>query len=149
MKLLKVFTAVFLIISLLPTVSRATSPLETEIIRFEDGSYMTVELTVSQTRSSSKSASKTYHYHNIWGTEEWYATLTGTFTYDGTTSRCTLSGVIIGITDTSWYIISRDNNEQGDTAYGTIVMGYKLFGITTDKKTVNMSITCDKNGNIS
>lgn len=149
MKLLKLFTTILLIFSFLPTFSHATSTTQTEIISFEDGSYLTVELTTVQSRSTSRTASKTYHYHNLLGTEEWYATLTGTFTYDGTTSKCTLSGVTIGITDSSWYIVSRESHEEGDTAYGTVVMGVKFLGITTDKKTVNMSLTCDKNGNLS
>ena len=149
MKLLKIVTAILLVFSFLPTFSHAGAITETEIILFDDGCYMTVELTVAHSRSSSRSVSKTYRYHNFLGSEEWYATLSGSFTYDGNTSKCTLSGVTIGISNTNWYIISRDDYAQGDTAYGTVVMGYKLLGITTDTETLNMSMTCDKNGNIT
>lgn len=152
MKIIRFITVISLLIALFPIQAFASSAVveNEDTLHFSNGSYITIQIKESYARAAaSKNAEKIYTYCDIWGNEKWRITLTGSFTYDGNTSKCTLSGVIIGITDTNWYIISRDDYAQGDTAYGTVVMGYKLLGITTDKETLNMSMTCDKNGNIT
>lgn len=148
-RLITVFTLLAALLSI-PSLAVSNNVNDTEVIYYEDGSYTAIYTTVIATRSAStRHASRTAVHTDLWGNEVWRVTLNATFTYDGITSVCTLSGVTIGVTDSSWYIISRESHEADSTAYGTVVMGYKVLGITTDKKTVDISITCDKDGNIS
>lgn len=150
MKMLKVLTIVFLILAMLPTYAHALSDTKTEVIEFEDGSYMVIEVTSIDARSATtRTATKTYRYYNALGTEKWYITLIGTFTYDGTTSVCLSSNTSIGIFDSAWYIISNQYSTSGNTAIGNVIMGFKILGVTTDRKTVDMTLTCDANGNLS
>jgi len=121
-----------------------------EIIYFEDGSYITVELQVIETRAAAtKSASKTYTCRDGDGVEEWRAVLSGTFTYNGTSATCTASSCNVTITDTDWYVVSKTATKSGASALAELTMGMKFIGITVNKKTVNMSLTCDKDGNLT
>ena len=150
MKTLKKLTIILLILAMLPTSVHGTSETTSEVIHFEDGSYLLIEITTIQSRASNKiTGSKTYRYVNALGTEKWYVTLYGTFTYDGTTSVCMSSNTSIGIFDSAWYIISNTYPTNGNTAIGQVIMGYKTLGVTVDRKTVDMRLTCDANGNLS
>lgn len=121
-----------------------------EIIQFEDGSYITTEISISETRATStKTASKTYVYKNSSGTEQWRAVLSGTYSYTGTTSNCTSSSCNVTITNTNWYVVSKTVGKSGSSAVAELTMGRKLLGITVDNKTISMKLTCDANGNLS
>ena len=133
----------------LPTNSIA-SQNTVDTILFDDGSYILIEITSIDTRAlSTKTASKQYTYYSNSGDEEWRAVLTGTFTYDGTTSSCTGSSCSITITNTSWYEVSKATGISGNTATVDIVMGRKFLGITVSKRELSLSLTCDKDGNLS
>ena len=138
--------------TLLPShVSAATvaaAPKNT--IYFEDGSYITIALSIDETRASSnKTAKKTYIYHGNDGDEEWRAVLSGTFIYTGTSSLCTAAGCSVSITDTDWYEISNSATKSGNSALADVTMGRKFIGITIDKESISMRLTCDANGNVS
>ena len=150
MKMIKTVTIAFLILAMLPTFVYASSDTKTEVINFEDGSYMVVEVTFIPSRAATtRTATKTYRYHNALGTEKWKVTLIGTFTYDGTTCVCMSSNTSIAILDSAWYIISNTYSASSNSALGKVTMGYKFLGVTTDKKNLDMSLTCDPNGNLS
>ena len=151
-KLSKIILALFLILALLPFSAFATTetPHFENVIYFDDGSYMTVELSVMESRASgTKNGSKTYRYYANDGTEEWRAVLSGTFTYTGSSATCTASSCSVTITNTAWYTVSKTATKSGSNALGTVVMGRKVLGITIAKETYNMQITCDANGNLS
>lgn len=150
MKTLKTVTIILLIVAMLPIYGHATADTKSEIIHFDDGSYIVIEISFLDERASTtRTATKTYRYYNALGTEKWYVTLIGKFTYDGTTSTCMSSNTSIGILDSAWYIISNTYSTSGNSAIGNVTMGYKILGVTTDRKNVNISITCDANGNLS
>lgn len=129
----------------------ATSATETEAcIYFEDGSYISIEISAIETRSSTiKRGNKTYIYKNSDGVEQWRAVLYGTFTYTGTSSTCTASSCSVTTSNSNWYEVSKTIGKSGSSATAELVMGRKLLGITVDKETVNMILTCDANGNLS
>lgn len=150
MKLLRYFLLTILIISLVPIHALATASTTEDIIRFDDGSYILISVVSLETRATStRTGSKTYKHINALGAELWNATLTGTFTYDGTTSICTNSSVSVNIVNSAWYIVSSESGKIGNSATGELTMGRKTLGITTTKETINMSLTCDANGNLS
>lgn len=121
-----------------------------DIIYLEDGSYITVELTEIATRAlSTKTGKKTYTYKNSDGVEEWRAVLTGTFGYTGTHSSCTSSVCDVTITKDTWYVVSKTTNVSGNSALADLTMGRKFIGITVEKESLSMKLTCDVNGNLS
>ena len=151
-KFAKIITIVVLLVALFPMnvfASENTSH-SVDIIYLEDGSYITVETQLIQTRVAyTRSANRVYTYNNNNGEEQWRAVLSATFTYNGTTSTCTASSCNVTITNTSWYEVSKTVGKSGNTATAELVMGHKFLGITVQKETLNMSLTCDANGNLS
>lgn len=140
-----------MLISCVPFAASASEHLSSkEIIYLEDSSYIVIELNVTEHRSaSSKTASKSYTCTANNGEEKWKATLTGTFTYNGTSASCTAASCTVSITDDVWYVISKSASKSGNSAIGNVVMGRKFLGIKIDEETLNMKITCDASGSIS
>lgn len=121
-----------------------------ETIWFENGSSMIITIQESNTRSSgTKSGSARYTFRDDNGKTCWIATLSGTFTYNGTSATCTSSSVNVSISDNAWYLISKSAAKSGNTATATVTMGLKVLGITVSKPTYNLTLTCDKDGNLS
>lgn len=121
-----------------------------ETVYFNDGSYMTVEIITSGTRASgSLSGSKPYTYYNSNGSAQWKATISGSFTYNGSGATCTSSSVDVTIFDSDWYTISKSSSKSGNTASASVTMGEKRGGVTVTKVPVSLSLSCDKNGNLS
>ena len=120
------------------------------VIYLEDGSYITVELVVMDTRATNtKTGSKIYRYKDSDGVELWSATLTGTFSYTGSSATCTASSVSVSIINDKWYTVSKSATKSGASATGEVTMGRKLLGITIDKETVSMRLTCSASGTLS
>ena len=121
-----------------------------ETIYYEDGSYAEVSVseeadaTAPLATTSIKTASKTYTYYNSKGTARWYYKLTGTFTYNGSTSRATKVAVNYASYTSSWTLKSESHSISGKT-----VSGSATYKTATREKTANLSISCSKNGTIS
>ena len=121
-----------------------------EVIYFDDGSYVAISLSDTGSRATaSKSGSKTYTYYSSSGVAQWKAVLSGTFTYTGTSSTCTASSCSVTIYKTDWYTVSKSASKSGNTATAAVTMGRKSLGITVDKKSINISLSCDINGTLS
>lgn len=122
-----------------------------EIIRLEDGTYLEITLeSVPQTRASgSLTKTKNYTYKDADGTAQWKISLTGSFTYTGTTSTCTAASCNVTIYQSDWSVASKSASKSGNTAYGTARILRKYLGATVSDKTYNLTLTCDKNGNVS
>ena len=137
---------------MLPVGVFATADQQTanNVIYFEDGSYITVELVVIESRTTNtKTGSKVYHYRDGDGVELWNATLQGTFTYNGTSATCTASNVSVSIINDNWYTVSKSASKSGASATGEATVGRKLLGITIKKETVSMRLTCSASGVLS
>lgn len=149
---LRTFLLILLILAMLPINTLATTDRQEaeNIIYLDDGCYIIVELLFTESRvSGTKTGSKTYTYYGSDDVELWRAVLRGTFTYTGTSSTCTAVSCDITISNSSWYIVSKTTSKSAGSAIGELTMGLKFLGITIDKETVNMRITCDANGNLS
>ena len=145
------FVLTALLLSVLPICGYANETgTVCNVVYFEDCSYMVQELFVVETRASgTKTGSKADTYYKSDGTAEWKVTLTGTFSYTGTSATCTSANVSVTIYNSNWYTISRSSNKSGNVATSSVTMGYKTLGITTSRETSNLTLTCDKNGNLS
>lgn len=139
-----------MIFCIIPTFGKAETVEEKVVAVFEDGSYITEEIAVTQNRASgSKAGTKSHTYYAGDGTAKWKATLTGTFTYTGTSSTCTGASCNVTIYDSAWYTISKSATKSGNMATASVTMGQKLLGITISQISTSLSITCDANGNLS
>ena len=137
------------LLGVLPIFAGATENNE-EIICFRDGSYATVEITITESRASgNKTGNKVYTYYNSDSVTQWEAVLSGTFTYTGSNASCTTSSMNVTIYDSSWYTISKSASKSGNRATGSATIGEKLNGVTVAKIPVNLTLSCDANGNLS
>lgn len=153
MKYMRCLIAFILLFALfLPTqvMAAEVTTYTEDVIYFEDGSYITMELTVIESRASTtKSGSKSYICRGGNDDELWRATLTGTFSYTGTSSVCTASSCSVKITDTDWYTISKNASRTSNYAYADVTMGKKFLGITVEEESISIKLTCDRYGNLS
>lgn len=158
-KSLSLFIALITVISMLsvPSALAQEPPTadEPQIIVYEDGSYLvtTIELcgvqAASATKTNTETRTKTVTYYSQSGDVEWKVEVVGTFTYDGTTATCTTAICTASIYNKKWYVVSKSASKSKNVAYGNAVMGYKMLGVTVDKKTCKLALTCDPNGNFS
>lgn len=142
---------VCMLFSMLPlTAYAAEVPIENEeVIYFEDGSFLTVTVRTRNTRSSgSVSGDKVYSFDTGSGVK-WEAVLSGSFTYTGSSAKCTSSSVSVSVYDSAWYTVSKSASKSGSSATGSVTMGRKAGGVTVDKVPISLKLTCDSNGNLS
>lgn len=120
----------------------------------ENGDYFeitTIEHDTNSFFATSKTitASRTAKYVTSSGKVCWSVTVTGTFTYNGSTSKCTASKVSAISNNSNWRIASKNSSRCGNTASATatanLYKGSKI--IKTATKTVTLS--CSKNGTLS
>lgn len=150
MKRLLTLLFTFCLIFTVPFSISATSNADREIIYLDDGSYIVITVESIDTRASgTKSGSKSYDCYTSQNELEWRAVLSGTFTYNGTSATCTSSSCNVTIYDTSWYEVSKTVTKSGNTASAVVTMGRKVLGITVSKKDYPLSLSCDKDGNLS
>ena len=121
-----------------------------ETIYLKNGDYIAVELIVIDSRATStKTGKKSYIYKNSNGTEEWRATLSGTFAYTGTTATCTASSCTTSVSDSAWSEISKSAGKSGSSATAEVTMGEKILGITINRESISMKLTCSATGSLS
>ena len=79
----------------------------------------------------------------------WRVKLTGTFTYDGTTSSCTDAYTTITFYKSGWSVLAENTGHTGCTASTCVMLGKNVLGVVLHAATVNLTLTCDKDGNLS
>lgn len=123
---------------------------EAEILALADGGYIAITREeYIALAANTKSGSATYTRNSNSGSTLWIATLTGTFTYNGVTSTCTDADLVISISDNSYYTVSQSVNKSGNTATASFTIGYKVLGVTYKTESYTITLSCDKNGNLS
>lgn len=121
----------------------------TKTMFFSDGSYATIELFMREIRASgSKTGTKVYTYYNSDSISQWKAVLTGSFTYTGSNATCISSSMDVTIYDSSWYTISKFATKSENIATGSASIGEKVGGVTVMRIPVDLTLTCDSNGNL-
>lgn len=122
---------------------------------FEDGSYF--QVTIMETSSdavrratNTKTGSKVYNCVDSNHKSLWTITVKGSFTYNGSTSKCTNSSVSVKSYVSNWTVSGAKAWKSGSTAYASAQGKMKnVLGQTT--KTVNkqVSLTCSPSGKLS
>lgn len=134
--------------------SAATSTDTTIVETFEDGSYIETiieEVVVPSTRSSTSTISgkKTSTYRNSSGTALWSISVTGTFTYNGSSASCTKSTVSTSSYSSNWKVSSSSASKSGATAKATATFKQYKDGIYITSTTQSVTLTCSKTGTLS
>ena len=145
----RLFRCVVLIILFLMFAPSAYAT-EHDTVYFEDGSSLEMAIQAVDSRAAgTKSGTKTYTYKNSNGVVQWKAMLNGTFTYTGSSATCTASNCSVTIYDNDWYVVSKVTEKSGSSALCELIMGYRVFGITTKKVPISMILSCDADGKLS
>lgn len=123
----------------------------TTVEYFDDGSYAVITITeeINNSRASVKTGTKTYTHKNSDGEIQWIYEIKGTFSYTGTSSTCTSVSDSYSISDDSWHMVSHSCSRSGNQAKGTVTMKRKLFNITVETVTKNLTLTCSATGVLS
>lgn len=141
--------SLLLIIGMLPYHANAAGN-NIETIYFQDGSYLVTEIITNGSRASGNvTGSKPSAYYDSEGVIQWRVTLTGSFTYNGSSATCTSSSANVTIYDSTWYTISKTTGKSGNTATASVTMGKKAVGVTVAKVPISMTLECDADGNLS
>lgn len=116
----------------------------------EDGEYtieiITYEIENIQTRSSStKRGEIDYNYKNKNGKIVWTATLTGTFEYNGTTSKCISASVSVSNVSSGWQLFTKKASTSGNQAKASIIMRETS---TMALHPVNFTLSCSPTGSL-
>lgn len=117
----------------------------TTYVIYDDGSYVIIEIAEIQSRTvSTRIAAKHYTYYDANDVKQWKATVTGTFTYDGTTSQCTAVNTSFTRYTTTWTLDSVNKNKSGATAFADFYLSCSIW-----ETSVRVTVTCDKDGNVT
>lgn len=141
---------VLFLLMLLPVCPSRAEVAAPEIVYFEDGSYIVFTVEEYSTRAANtKSGIRNGKLYDPNGGAVATLTVHGTFRYDGTTVTCTASTYTHQIHNSSWSLSSGSASKSGNTATAKGIFARKVLGITVDSKTLTVSLSCDKNGNLS
>lgn len=132
------------------SVFAAEEPVDTQIISFEDGSYIEVSVIESSARvANTVSGSKKYTFYDGNNNKSWEAKLTATFAYSGGWYTCTTANCNVTIYDSQWYVISNSTVRSSNNAVTNLTMGLRTAGVTIERPQYTIKLTCDINGNLS
>lgn len=148
-RVLSIFLTLTIAICVFPMYANATGK-EDNIVCFDDGSYLTVEIITNGLRASGTvTGNKINTYYDSEGNAKWQAVLTGSFSYTGSSATCTSASVDVTIYDSNWYVVSKSASKSGNTASASVTMGRKVAGVTLSKVHADLTLSCDANGNLS
>lgn len=118
----------------------------------DNGDYIVTELTINQSKDylpvslmATRSGTKTKNYYNSSGTKIWSLTVSGTFSYTyGVSSTATSANATVNLFSSDASFVSKSAYTSGNTATATGTVAYYLVN-----KTMTVSVSCDKYGNLS
>lgn len=140
-----VFATLLLCLSFLMNTALALDEQKTERIDYEDGSYAIITTIPAGMTRSRCADTLEYTYYNASDQKCFSYTLYATFTYDGVTATADSAAGRADLYLQGWSLTSHNEYTSGNTAYGNATFSSPL-GL---KHPVNLSLTCDKNGNVT
>ncbi len=156
----KIFMALCLICLLFSSSAHAASYSHTEnvpniasirsITYFDNGDYLIESVpAVTSVQRGYVTGHIDYIYRSSNGVIQWTATLTGSFTYNGSSATCTASSCVTSVQSGNWSETYNHAYTSGNTAQADITMVRKVLFITVQTETAHLTLTCDANGNLS
>lgn len=140
--------------------AKSVTASNAKITYFADGSYATTTLVIPKSASlkatslllssTSRSCQKIYNYYNSSKQLQWTFTLYATFSYfPGMGSTATSASYSYSIVNSEWSLNHASCSRSGSTASANAVFDDKVFFITVGSINADVSLFCDKYGNIS
>lgn len=122
-----------------------------EIIQLDNGYYLEtiIEETPTTRASNQKTAKKTGNYKNAQGTTMFSVTVTGTFTYTGSSSTCTKSVASATSKNANWKISSKSASKSGNKATAKATAKRYVDGTAVETQNCTVTLTCSSNGSLS
>jgi hypothetical protein len=96
-----------------------------------------------------KTGSKTNKYKDSNGTVLYTLTVSGVFTYTGSSSTCTSSSTNATAPTTDWTVISNTSSKSGNKATAKGIYNQHLDGRLVQTKTCTITLTCSATGSLS
>ena len=122
----------------------------TDLVYFEtvieDNSHNIITL-ASTTKS--KTGSKTIYCKDADGKVLWYVKVTGTFSYDGSTSTCTSVSMTTSTNAAGWNIVNKKCSKSGNRATASATGQKSHNGTVTNSITKSVTLSCSKTGTLS
>lgn len=167
---MKKLTAILVLTSallLIPSVAYASStPTDIVIEKCEDGSFFETvivdeserpdcynlcsnNLAIIASSEKTQTKSKITSYKNSEGKVMWYVKVTGTFTYNGTSSRCTNSSITAASNNKLWKVTNKSASKSGNKASATATGTHYQNGIAIQKLVKTVTLTCSPSGRFS
>ncbi len=124
---------------------------KTYVEYLEDGSYIVTTVVFSDISllATTKTGSKTDTLYNSNNEKQWSVTLTGTFSYTGSSATCTNSKTSYQVFDSSWKVTSSAASKSGRTAKGEFTVKKYVLGIATKTEKSTITISCSNSGVLS
>ena len=121
--------------------------IETVISDIPDNNTLTPTVSTSST-SKTISKSKTTYVKNSSGAVLWYVKVNASFTYDGTTSKCTSCSGSASAPASAWSISSITSSRSGNSATATAIAVYSS-ATASNSYTKSVTIKCSATGVVS
>ena len=157
MKRIISFVLVVVLLAFSFSVSTFAKDAQESITYYTDGSYTVITMQnadfafakVLQALRSVKTKTITAKHYDSSDNLEWTASLTGTFSYNGTTASCTSVSKSTTIYASAWKCTSSSCSKSGATATGNFTFKRYTVGLPVQTINQNLTMTCDPNGNIT
>ena len=150
---MKKIITILTILSSILFLSFPVSALEQKkkIIQLDNGYYLEtiIEETPTTRASNQKTAKKTGNYKNAQGTTMFSVTVTGTFTYTGSSSTCTKSVASATSKNANWKISSKSASKSGNKATAKATAKRYVDGTAVETQNCTVTLTCSSNGSLS
>lgn len=119
---------------------------------FEDGSYIESVIVRDEqaeyARSSTISGKKEYSYKNSSGKIIWTAVLHGSFTYNGSSAKCTTASVKISKINENWKATEKKASISGNSALGKVTTKRYVSGVAVQVVNRTLKLTCTASGKL-
>lgn len=120
-------------------------------IYLEDCSYLVIRLseTTFSRATNTKKGTKTIAHYNNDDEKCWDSTITGTFTYTGSSSTCTAASITYNIYNDDWKMKSATASKSSNQAVGNITAKRYTLGIPVQTVEKTFYLTCSATGKLS
>lgn len=121
------------------------------VVYHEDGSREEIDVTVFPSSRSVHqiTGSKIKRQYSSSNELIWKVTLTGVFQYNNTTSVCTDASTTVTFYQSGWVVLSENTTHSSNTASTVVTLGKYINGALVTAGYANLTLSCDKDGNLS
>ncbi len=151
-KIISLFSALLIMfVCPMTALSAEYRPQQTEqtVEYFEDGSYMITKLETEQFSpfaTSTTRKTKSADYYSNSGKLLWVVSLTGNFSYTGSSATCTSSSASYKIYDDAWKVTASKADKNGRQAIGNFTVKKYTLGIPLSTVNKTITISCSNTG---